>query len=65
MKELTYTSTHPYAFMAQTCKTLMRPAIFWDITLRNVPEECRADQHRGGSLKSGKTLSIESYYVHP
>jgi hypothetical protein len=30
----------------------MISALFWDITLRNIPEERRYHQHRGGSLKS-------------
>ena len=34
-------------------------ALFWDIT-RNIPEERRSHQHRGGSLKSRIQMSLLS-----
>jgi hypothetical protein len=38
----------------------MRSALFWDVTLRNIPEERRSHLHRGGSLKSQTLLWSET-----
>ena len=37
---------------------ILRPALFWDFTLCNIPEERRSHLHQGGSLKSRVHLSL-------
>jgi hypothetical protein len=42
---------------------MMRSALFWDITPRNIPEEHRSHQHSGGSLKSNHNVHCFQQHI--